>query len=79
MTDVALKGRLLTMKMFPRALVNTDRIPVLVNDYSGRLRFTPAAEPCFTCEMTREQLLVPQKLLSAVKDVVCDIAQSLVG
>ncbi len=79
MTEVALRGRLLTMKMFPRALVNTDRIPVLVNDYSGRLRFTPAAEPCFTCEMTREQLLVPQKLLSAVKDVVCDIAQSLVG
>ncbi len=79
MTDVTLKGRLLTMKMFPRALVNTARIPVLVNDYSGRLRFSAGTEPLFSCELTREQLLAPSKLLTAVKELVCDIAQSLVG
>ena len=77
MTDVSMNGRRLEMRMFPHALVDTSKIPGLINAYAGRLRFLPGTEPRFTCMMTLAETKTPEDTLACAKELVRDIAQTL--
>lgn len=60
----------LTIKMFPRARVDINKIPDFMKRYGGKLKFKPDAIPYFTYVADRDELNSSEKYLAVVEGLV---------
>lgn len=65
------------IKIYPKAQINSENIPKLINEYNGELRFTTDKEPFFSYTISKKKCKDAQEYLNILKDLLNKLSQEL--
>ena len=69
-TDITIKDRGMTLKMYPQADINVDAIPGLIEKDNGRLKFMTGANPKFVYQSKKNDPGSTAELIKHARSII---------